>query len=128
LVAKPSPQGRPSGTSPAVAITDDFMQEMLSKRRPYTVVILLRTSKRDAPGADKIVWKHGRRNFELRRDGKVSIICPINTTEAVSGLCIFSTDLAETRRIMDDDPAVKAGVFTYEVYSTRSFPGDSLAA
>lgn len=104
------------------------MQEMLSKRRPYTVVILLRTSKRDAPGADKIVWKHGRRNFELRRDGKVSIICPINTTEAVSGLCIFSTDLAETRRIMDDDPAVKAGVFTYEVYSTRSFPGDSLAA
>jgi hypothetical protein len=27
---------------------------------------------------------------------------------------------------MDEDPAVKAGVFVYEVHPCRSFPGDSL--
>lgn len=27
---------------------------------------------------------------------------------------------------MDDDPAVLAGIFTYEIHPVRSFPGDSL--
>jgi hypothetical protein len=26
--------------------------------------------------------------------------------------------------IMDEDPAVQAGVFTYDVHPIRSFPGD----
>jgi hypothetical protein len=27
---------------------------------------------------------------------------------------------------MDEDPAVAAGILSYEIYTTRSFPGDSL--
>jgi len=34
----------------------------------------------------------------------------------------------EVVRIMDEDPAVKAGIFTYEVHPIRGFPGDSLPA
>jgi hypothetical protein len=34
----------------------------------------------------------------------------------------------EVVRIMDEDPVVKAGIFTYELHPTRSFPGDSLPA
>jgi len=110
-------------------ITDEYMRGMLATTRPYTIVILHRTPKRDEPGADKVVWEHGRRNFELRRDGKLSVVCPVGGVGGesdVSGLCIFSTDPEETRKIMDGDPAVMAGIFTYSVHLTRSFQGDSL--
>lgn len=102
------------------------MREMLAKTRPYTVVILHKTPKRGDPSADKVVWEHGRRNFELRRDGKLLVVCPVSDGSDVAGLSVFSTDLEETRRIMEADPAVVAGIFTVETHAARSFPGDSL--
>ncbi len=110
-----------------VQITDEFMRDMLQKTRPYTGIILRKTPKRNEPGADKIVWEHGRRNLELRRDGKLCIVCPVRDDSDISGIGIFSTDVEETRRIMDGDPGVKAGIFVYEVHPTRSFPGDGLS-
>jgi hypothetical protein len=110
------------------AITDEYMRKMLAKARPYTVVILHKSPLRDDPGADRVVWEHGRRNFELRRDRKLLIVCPMNDSSNVRGLCIFSTDPEETRKIMDDDPAIRAGIFTYEIHAAESFPGDSLSA
>ena len=108
------------------SITDDYMREMLKTVKPYTIVILRRTSRRDEPGADKLIWEHGRRNFELRRDRKLCIVCPITGKGEIAGLGIFSTDPEETRRIMDRDPAVKAGILRYEIHSAVSFPGDAL--
>jgi hypothetical protein len=32
----------------------------------------------------------------------------------------------EIKKVMDEDPGVKAGVFVYEIHACRSFPGDSL--
>ncbi|MDE1853330.1 MAG: hypothetical protein KGI38_06240 [Thaumarchaeota archaeon] len=103
------------------------MRERLNTAKPYTVVILHKTPKRDEPGADEVVWEHGRRNFELRREGKLLIVCPINDSSDLRGLSIFSTGIEETARLMDEDRAVKAGIFTYEIHATRSFPGDSLS-
>jgi hypothetical protein len=104
------------------------MKKMLQTTKPYSVVILHRTSRRDEPGADKIVWKHGRRNFELRRDGLLCIVGLVNRDESdVAGICIFSTDMKKVRQIMEEDPGVKTGIFTYEVHSMESFPGDALA-
>ena len=107
-------------------ITDDYMQKMLATTKPYTVVILKTTSKRQEPDADKIVREHGRRNFALRAEGLLSIVCPVNDGSGVSGIGIFNTTVEETKKLMDDDPGVKAGIFTYEVHASRSFPGDSL--
>ncbi len=107
-------------------ITDEYMRGMLSKARDYSVVILKATPKRSEPGADKIVWEHGRRNFVLRADGLLSIVCPINDESNVRGVSIFNASVEETRKIMDDDPAVKAGIFVYEVHACKSFPGDRL--
>ena len=90
------------------------------------MLILHKTPKFSEPGTEKIVWEHGRRNFELRRDGKLCVVTPIADESDVRGVIIFATDLEETRRIYDEDPGVKAGIFVYEVHPTRSFPGDSL--
>lgn len=110
-----------------LAITDEYMREMLRTLRPYTVVLLRRTQRRDEPGADAVVWEHGRRNFELRRNGQMSIVFQVEKDESdVARICIFSTSVEEARRIMEGDPAVKAGIFVYDVHLVYSFPGDSL--
>ena len=108
-------------------ITDEYMRDMLQNSKPYTIVVLHKTPRSEEPGADKIVWEHGRRNFELRRDGKLCVVCPVRDERDVSGIGIFSTDVKATREIMDEDPGVKAGIFVYETHATRSFPGDALA-
>jgi len=109
-------------------ITDSYMRRMLRTTKRYTLVILHRTSKRSEPGADAIVWEHGRRNFELRKDGLLCVVGPVVKDESdVTGLCIFTTSLERTRRIMNEDPAVRAGIFTYEAHLIEGFPGDSLS-
>ncbi len=107
-------------------ISDDFMRQMLDTAKEYCVCILKITPKRKEPGANTIVWEHGRRNFSLRADGVLAIVCPIADGSGVSGVYIFNAGLDEVRRIMEDDPAVKAGIFTYELHASRSFPGDEL--
>ncbi len=106
-------------------IDDAFMREMLGQTKPYCVVILRATDKAGEPGAQAVVWEHGRRNFQLRADGVLRVVCPIRDG-GVKGVGIFSTDPEETRRLMDDDPCVRAGLFTYDLYESRSFPGDAL--
>ena len=108
-------------------ITDEYMQEMLKTTKPYTMVILHRTPKRDEPGADEIVWEHGRRNFELRREGVLCIVGQVVRDDSdVAGFCVFSIDTEKTREVMEGDPAVRAGIFVYETHLIQSFPGDAL--
>jgi hypothetical protein len=107
-------------------ITDEYMREQLKTRKPYTFVLLRSGPKANEPGADKLIWEHGRRNFELRRDGVLCIVCMIMDESEVAGLEVFSTNLEETRRIMEEDVAVRAGVLTYEIHPVMSFSGDAL--
>ena len=107
-------------------ITDDYMRSMLATTKTYTIVILRVGPNRRTEGADAIVWEHGRRNFVLRAEGRLAIVCPVMDDSDVVGLGIFATDADEARRIMDGDPAVEAGLFVYDVHPCRSFPGDAL--
>ena len=107
-------------------ITDEFMREMLQKTKDYSIVILKPGTKRNMPGAEKIIWEHGRRNFSLRAEGKLSVVCPVSNGRDLAGIGIFNVSTDEAKKIMDDDPAVKAEILTYQVYPCRSFPGDSL--
>ncbi|HEY2292060.1 MAG TPA: hypothetical protein VGM86_15280 [Thermoanaerobaculia bacterium] len=107
-------------------ITDDLMRSTLATTKPYCVVILKAGPNRQTPGVEKIVWEHGRRNFQLRADGPLAIVCPVMDGSEVSGIGIFNAGVEETRALMEEDPGVRAGVFVYEVHPCRSFPGDSL--
>jgi hypothetical protein len=109
-------------------ITDDNMREMLTKSRTYTVVLLKAGSGFYEPGARAIIWEHGRRNFSLRADGLLSIVCPVTDDSEYAGVGIFNATADEVARLMDADPGVTAGILTYEVHPVRSFPGDTLPA
>ncbi|HEY5221614.1 MAG TPA: hypothetical protein VIJ18_00975 [Microbacteriaceae bacterium] len=108
--------------------TDEQMRSRLQGAKRYTAVILRKTAKRVESGMDAIIWEHGRRNFALREAGLLAIVCPVNDESDVSGIGIFTGTPDEVRVIMDDDPGVRAGIFTYEVHATRGFPGDALPA
>lgn len=109
-------------------ITDDFMHEMRAQARSYTVVLLKATPGFYEPGARAIIWEHGRRNFSLRADGLLSIVCPVTDDSEYAGVGIFNATPDQVARLMDADPGVTAGIFTYEVHPVRSFPGDALPA
>ncbi len=107
-------------------ISDEYMQQMLPLAKSYCLVILKAGPKHDEPGVEKIIWEHGRRNFALRAEGLLSIVCPVRDGSNLNGVGIFNATVEETSRIMDGDPGVQAGVFVYEVHACRSFPGDEL--
>jgi hypothetical protein len=109
-------------------ITDEEMRERIGGTRVYTVVLLRKTSRFASPDVDATVWEHGRRNFALRDHGVLPIVLPGTGDSDLAGLGVFTAAPDEVREIMDHDPGVEAGIFTYEVHPVRGFPGSSLPA
>jgi len=106
-------------------ITDDYMNDRISKAKTYTLMVLKPTPEYFKPDSRPIVWEHGRRNMALQAAGIMPIVCPVGD-EQISGIGIFNTDPDETKAIMAEDPGVRAGIFTLEVHACRAFPGDAL--
>lgn len=115
-------------------VTDSMLQEALPTTRPYTISILKAGPKFQEPGPQRedwvadLIWEHGKRNYALLLAGIKRVVCPVNDGSGISGVSIFDADPDEVDRIMRDDPAVKAGLFTYEIHATRTFPESSLAS
>lgn len=114
------------------AITDEMLREALATTQPYTVLVLKPGPRYSPPGPDRdpeiaaLIQQHGKRNMALRLAGLMPIICPIADGGPLTGIGVFVTDPDETDRIYSMDPAVQAGVLTYEIHPTRSFPGSTL--
>ncbi len=106
--------------------TDEEMGQLLPDAKSYSVVILKRGSKYEDDAAPAIIWEHGRRNFGLRDDGVLAVVLPVTDGSEVCGIGVFDATVEATIAIMNDDPGVAAGVFTYEVHPCRGFLGDSL--
>lgn len=107
-------------------ITDEYMYDMRKKAKSYTALFLKKGPNFEQDSEQKIIWEHGRRNHSLRVDGILPIVCPIMDGGEYAGIGVFNCSVEETIKIMEDDPAVKAGVLTFEAHSCRSFPGDML--
>lgn len=107
-------------------ITDDYMKQMIATTKHYTIVILKQGPNFKMPGVEKIIWEHGRKNFSLKMEGLLPIVCPVSDESELSGVGIFNAGMDEVKKIMDEDPGVKEGIFIYEMHVCRSFPGDKL--
>lgn len=105
---------------------DDEMHAALAEARPYSLMILRDGPNADADDAPQQVWEHGRRNFALRADGELVIVLPVTDDSDVCGVGVFAATVERTVAIMEDDPGVRAGVFTFEVHPCLGFPGDAL--
>jgi hypothetical protein len=118
---------------PLPDVTDEDLEEALRTTRRYSIVILkagpnFEQPDNRTPDVATTVWAHGKRNFALRAAGVMPIICPVIDNTDLAGISIFDAAPAEVERIMSEDPGVQAGVFTYDVHATISFPGSALSA
>ena len=109
-------------------ITDDTMRARLGGVKTYSLMILKSTPKLVRPDVDPIIWEHGRRNFAMREAGLLDIVCPVDDGTEVCGIGIFNAGVDEVKALMEGDPGVQAGIFTYELHPCRGFPGSALAA
>lgn len=109
-------------------ITDDEMRERLAQSRDYTVALLRVAPAAVLPESRSLVWEHGRRNFSLRAEGILPIVLRVADDSDWAGVGIFNASPAETARILAEDPAIQAGIFTYELHPVKGFPGDCLPA
>lgn len=110
-------------------VDDETMRARIGEAQAYTAVLLRKTDAFARPDVDPIVWEHGRRNMALVEHGVLAIVLPANEDPSDwAGLGIFSASPPEIAEIMDHDPGVQAGIFTYEVHPIRGFPGSSLPA
>jgi hypothetical protein len=124
-MSKPDPETVMPRDISTEHISDDYMNERLAKAKRYTLMVLKPTPEAFAEEARPIVWEHGRRNMALQAATIMPIVCPVGNRE-ISGVGILNTDPDEARAIMEDDPGVRAGIFTVEVHACRGFPGDAL--
>lgn len=122
----PADHDRTAQRSVMPRITDEYMHEMLGQSKSYTAMLLRMTEKGSRPDSRQVIWEHGRRNLALRAEGRLPIICPATDDSDWAGIGIFDATAEEVDRIMQDDPGVKAGLFTYELHPVSGFPASSL--
>jgi hypothetical protein len=70
----------------------------------------------------------GSPHFALYLAGLMRIVCPVGDGSGTTGVSIFDADADEVDRIMRQDPAVKAGLFRYEIHATQTFPESRLTS
>jgi hypothetical protein len=107
-------------------ITDEQFQALRATARSYTVVILTPGPNRQSGDADATIYQHGMRNAALHLAGVMPVVCPSGDSSEFRGLSIFNASVEEVTELMNDDPAVQAGVLEYQVHPVRSFPGSTL--
>jgi hypothetical protein len=107
-------------------VSDVAMRTRLAGASTYTAILLRTTDTFVRPTVDRIVWEHGRRNMALAESGVLSVVLPVTDDSDLAGIGIFAATPEQTQTIMDDDPGVRAGIFTYQVHPVRGFPGASL--
>jgi hypothetical protein len=109
------------------------MQARLALARGYTLLFLkvgpnYQPPDRRPPEQAAIIKEHGRRNMQLREDGKMALVGPVSGAPPIVGLCIFTVPEDEARELMRADPAVNAGLFVVEYATWYGVPGDGLPA
>lgn len=105
--------------------TDDDVRQLAATARPYSLVILRWGPARRQSGAVETENAHQRRMVELRRDGKIAVLCPV-ASDTICGVAVLTAPVDEASAIMRGDPCVHLGMMNCEVLPCHSFPGDAL--
>lgn len=114
------------GVGPLPTITDEHMHARLAQVKRYTVALLRKTDKCIRPDVDPIIREHGRRNMALVEADELLVVLPVSDDPSLAGIGVFAGGADRVASILDGDPGVKAGIFRYELYCARGFPGAAL--
>jgi hypothetical protein len=104
--------------------TDDEMNELASAATSYSLVILKPGPNAGNNEAPMLMWEHGRRTLGLRDAGMLAVAFTVLDGSEVWAVRAFTGTVDDTTAIMNDDPGVAAGIFTFEVHPCRGFAGN----
>lgn len=68
------------------------------------------------PAVSRVLKAHQQNIETLRRKGTVIAAGPIDGTGELRGVLVFDADAATTRRLLEKDPAVRAGRFVFDIH------------
>ncbi|MFC4950283.1 SRPBCC domain-containing protein [Pseudonocardia sp. GCM10023141] len=122
------PDPTPTWPGDLPTITNDQMHQRLQAAQPYTAIVLRTTDACVRPDVDPIIWEHGRRNMALVDAGLLAVVLPCTDNSGIAGFGVFNASPDITRQILDADPGIRAGIFTYDIHPVRGFPGATLPA
>ncbi len=114
-------------------VTEQDLFASQARFKPYTIIILKHGPKypvagpRSDPEVFGLILTHGRRNASLRLAGLLRVVCPVADGSDVAGIGVFDASPDDVELIYSRDPAVLAGVLTYEIHPTQTFPDSSLS-
>ena len=100
----------------------------LSKGKPYSLLLLKKGEKYNSPDAARIIQaEHLPHLFRQQDEGVMCFSIPVMDNTELAGIALYTlTDKEAVKSYAEGDPAVKAGVFTYEIWSCMGLQGDSL--
>ena len=114
--------------NPFEHVPPHILAQLANNRKPYTLLILYKAENYALPTTQKIIQsEHLPYLFDLREKGIVLIAMPVMDEGRVAAIAVYqSTDKEEVRAYIENDPAVKQGIFTYEILSAMGMKGDGL--
>lgn len=69
------------------------------------------------PELKKLQIEHVEYQISLRKSGKILLVGPLVDNGVYRGVTIFNAgSMEEVQRLIDEDPAVRADVFGYEIH------------
>ena len=128
---KAQDQNNSAAGKDTISITDEYIMSQVQKGKHYILWLLKRNpdynKEESQEEAQKIQMAHLHNIFKLKAEGKLVLAGPVDTDAELRGIGIFNlTDMEEVKKLVEEDPAVKSGRLTYEIYPWFGLPGDKL--
>lgn len=115
--------------SRAQNMTQEEVMKKIGTGKQYTFV-MLKSGKAPSGTPEEIQKKqmdHLIHLFQMEKDGKISVFGPFTNDTALRGIIIFNTaDTADVSRLLHEDPYIREGNMTYQLYNWFSIPGQKL--
>jgi uncharacterized protein YciI len=100
----------------------------LAKSRPYVLVVLTKGVNYEHPDTRRIIQsEHLPYTFKLRKEGIVVLAMPVYDDTRIAAIGIYAgRSKEEVKKLVVNDPGVKAGIFEYEIVNSMGLQGDAL--
>lgn len=114
--------------TPDISQVPPHILEQMANLRPYLLLLLRKGPNYSDPDAGRIIQsEHLPYLFELREKGIVLLSMPVLEDAEVTAIAIYNmTDKDSALHYIEGDPAVRKGIFRYELLSSIGMPGDVL--
>ncbi|HEX9511456.1 MAG TPA: YciI family protein [Puia sp.] len=115
-------------SAPNLEFVPQELLPQLAKIRPYVLLLLTKGANYGRPDTRRIIQsEHLPYTFQQRAEGILALTMPVNDDTRIAAIGIYAgRSKEEVKKLVEDDPAVKAGIFEYEIVNSMGLQGDVL--